>query len=89
MQRDTEDWLKDLREAGIPCSPVQTIREALTDMPVQERGFIWGCEHPTAGHIELLGSPINLSDTPTRLYEAPPLLGEDNEWLSQFMEEQQ
>ncbi len=60
MQRDTEDWLKDLREAGIPCSPVQTVREALSDIPVQERGFIWGCEHPTAGHIDLLGSPINL-----------------------------
>ena len=89
MQRDTEDWLKDLREAGIPCSPVQTVREALSDVPVQERGFVWECEHPTAGPIKLLGSPINLSDTPTRLYDAPPLLGEDNEWLSQFIEEHQ
>jgi len=86
LQRDTEDWLKDLQHAGIPCSPIQTVREAFADPPVRERGFVWECEHPTAGRIELLGSPMHLSETPTTLYEAPPLLGEDNEWLSQLLE---
>ena len=86
LQRDTEDWLRDLQHAGIPCSPVQTVREAFADPPVRERGFVWECEHPTAGRIELLGSPMHLSETPTKLYDAPPLLGEDNEWLSQLVE---
>jgi len=86
LQRDTEDWLRDLQHAGIPCSPIQTVREAFADPPVRERGFVWECEHPTAGRIELLGSPMHLSETPTTLYEAPPLLGEDNEWLSQLLE---
>ncbi len=89
MRRDTKDWLKDLRQAGIPCSPIQTVREAFADPPVRERGFVWECEHPTSGHLQLLGSPLHLSETPARLYEAPPLLGEDNEWLSQLMETQQ
>jgi len=89
LQRDTADWLKDLQHAGIPCSPIQTVREAFADPPVRERGFVWECEHPTAGRIELLGSPMHLSETPTQLYEAPPLLGEDNEWLSQLMETHQ
>jgi formyl-CoA transferase len=83
VQRDTADWLRDLQQAGIPCGPIQTVRQAFADPPVRERGFVWECEHPTAGRIELLGSPIHLSETPTKLYEAPPLLGEDNELLLQ------
>jgi formyl-CoA transferase len=39
---------------------------------------VWECEHPTAGNIRLVGSPMHFSETPTRLYKAPPLLGEDN-----------
>ena len=28
--------------------------------------------------IKLSGSPMHLSETPTRLYKAPPVLGEDD-----------
>ena len=33
------------------------------------------------GYIVVSCSPIRLSETPTRLYKAPPLLGEDNDAL--------
>ena len=79
LQRDTADWLAVLRAAGIPCGPINTVRQVFNDEQLQARGFIWECEHPTAGPIKLSGSPIHFSDTPTRLYKAPPLLGEDNE----------
>lgn len=79
LQRDTADWLAELRAAGIPCGPINTVRQVFNDEQLQARGFIWECEHPTAGPIKLSGSPIHFSDTPTRLYKAPPLLGEDNE----------
>ncbi|TMC24356.1 MAG: hypothetical protein E6J34_00690 [Chloroflexi bacterium] len=49
--------------------------------PFQARGFVWECEHPTVRKIALVGSPINLSETPPKFYEAPPLLGEDNALL--------
>ena len=79
LQRDTADWLVELRAAGIPCGPINTVRQVFNDEQLHARGFIWECDHPTAGPIKLSGSPIHLSDTPTRLYKAPPLLGEDNE----------
>ena len=79
LQRDTADWLAALRAAGIPCGPINTVRQVFNDEQLQARGFIWECEHPTAGPIKLSGSPIHFSDTPMRLYKAPPLLGEDNE----------
>ena len=81
LGRDTADWLASLREAGIPSSPINTVSEALRDEQLAARGLIWECEHPTAGTIRLVGSPMHFSDTPMRLYKAPPLLGEDNETI--------
>ena len=80
-QRDTEDWLADLRAARIPCGSINTVSQVFRDPQVQARGFVWEAQHPTAGPIKLSGSPMHLSETPTRLYKAPPLLGEDNEGI--------
>lgn len=79
LERETDEWLERLRAVGIPCGPINTVSQVYTDEHLRARGFIWECEHPTAGPIKLSGSPIHLSETPTRLYKAPPLLGEDNE----------
>jgi formyl-CoA transferase len=79
LNRKTDEWLPELRAAGIPCGPINTVSQIFNDPHIQARGFIWECEHPTAGRIKLSGSPIHLSETPARLYKAPPLLGEDDE----------
>ena len=79
LQRRTDEWLPELRAAGIPCGPINTISQIFNDPHIQARGFVWECEHPKAGRIKLSGSPIHLSETPARLYKAPPLLGEDDD----------
>ncbi len=79
LHRSTEEWLPELRAAGIPCGPINTVSQIFHDPHIQAREFVWECEHPTAGRIKLSGSPIHLSETPTRLYKAPPLLGEDDD----------
>jgi crotonobetainyl-CoA:carnitine CoA-transferase CaiB-like acyl-CoA transferase len=79
LRRKTDEWLPELRAAGIPCGPINTVSQIYNDPHIQARGFVWECEHPTAGKIKLSGSPIHLSETPTRLYKAPPLLGEDDD----------
>ncbi|HEV2654299.1 MAG TPA: CoA transferase, partial [Ktedonobacteraceae bacterium] len=83
-QRKSEDWLADLRAAGIPCSPINTVSQVFHDPQIQARNFVWECDHPTAGKIHLSGSPLHLMDTPPRLYKAPPLLGEDNAMLEKL-----
>ena len=79
LHRSTEEWLPKLRAAGIPCGPINSVSQVFHDPQIQARDFVWECEHPTAGRIKLSGSPIHLSETPTRLYKAPPLLGEDDD----------
>ncbi|WP_376796734.1 CaiB/BaiF CoA transferase family protein [Thermogemmatispora sp.] len=78
LTKDSESWLQELREAGIPCGAINKVSEVFRDPHIQARGLVWECEHPTAGTIRLVGSPLRLSETPARLYKAPPLLGEDN-----------
>jgi len=81
LQRRTDEWLPELRAAGIPCGPINTISQIFNDPHIQAREFVWECEHPRAGRIKLSGSPIHLSETPARLYKAPPMLGEDDEMV--------
>lgn len=78
-QRTTDQWLPRLREAGIPCGAINSVSQAFNDPQIQARGLVWECEHPGAGTIKLVGSPMRFSATPTRLYKAPPLLGEQND----------
>lgn len=77
LQRDADAWLHALQKAGIPCGLVQTVGEMFQDPDVRASGLLWECHHPTAGDIQLVGSPMHLTQTPPRLSNAPPLLGED------------
>lgn len=77
LERDASVWLDELQRAGIPCGLVRTVGEMFHDPDVKASGMVWACHHPTAGTIQLVGSPMHLSKTPPRLYKAPPLLGED------------
>ncbi len=79
LARTTDEWLPELRAAGIPCGPINSVSQIFNDPHIQARGYVWECDHPTAGKIKLAGSPMHFSETPTRLYKAPPLLGEDDE----------
>ena len=82
LQRDTDEWQTELRAVGIPCGPINTVSQSFNDPHIQARGYVWECDHPTAGKIKLAGSPMHFSETPTRLYKAPPLLGEDDDKFS-------
>ena len=79
LARTTDEWLPELRAVGIPCGPINSVSQTFNDPHIQARGYVWECDHPKAGKIKLAGSPMHFSETPARLYKAPPLLGEDDE----------
>jgi formyl-CoA transferase len=74
--RDGEEWLRLLREADIPCSPINTIDRVFQDPQVLHREMVVEVPHPTAGKVRLGGIPYKLSRTPARVSRHPPLLGE-------------
>jgi formyl-CoA transferase/CoA:oxalate CoA-transferase len=76
LQREADHWLDILASAGIPCSPINHVDEALNDPQVFARHMIVELEHPLSGTIRSLGLPVNLSTTPVSYRLPPPLLGQ-------------
>ena len=82
-----EDWLKDktkfeavdvLRKFDIPCAPVLTMKEILTDKSLIESGTITEVKHKTRGSYWTVGSPIKFSDMKPEI-TGSPLLGENTD----------
>ena len=72
--RSAEDWLADLSAAGVPSGKVRSIPDALEAAAAAGRPATLSVEHPTAGPLELVGSPI--WGTTRAEATPPPLLGE-------------
>jgi crotonobetainyl-CoA:carnitine CoA-transferase CaiB-like acyl-CoA transferase len=73
-ERSAEDWLADLDAAGVPAGKVRSVPDALEAAAAAGRPATVTIEHPTAGPLDLVASPIwgatRRDPTP------PPLLGE-------------
>lgn len=79
LKKTSEEWLKLLGEAEIPCGPINTIDRVLSDPQILAREMVVEMEHPATGKFKLVGSPMKLSDTPVQYRIPPPLLGEHTE----------
>lgn len=75
-RRDTATWMDLLREAGVPCAPVQTVDQVFNAAQVKHREMVTEVHHPTAGTIRTAGLPVKLSATPASIRLPPPLLGQ-------------
>jgi crotonobetainyl-CoA:carnitine CoA-transferase CaiB-like acyl-CoA transferase len=74
-ERAAEDWLDALDAAGVPCGKVRSIPDALAAAAEAGRPATLSVEHPSAGPLELVASPI-WGATDAAAATPPPLLGE-------------
>ncbi|HEU4938502.1 MAG TPA: CoA transferase [Vicinamibacterales bacterium] len=74
--RTRQEWVRELKAAGVPCGSVRDVAEVLSDPHLDARAMIETVDHATAGAIRLLGVPIKLSQTPGSVRVAPPALGQ-------------
>jgi len=77
--RPRREWIELLNHAGVPCSPVQNIREVFESEQVRATGMLREIDHPTAGKVRMAGLPVKFSSTPASIRLAPPRLGEHND----------
>ncbi|SDS95815.1 CaiB/BaiF CoA transferase family protein [Actinopolymorpha singaporensis] len=74
----TEDLVRALERAGVPCAPIADYAEVFTDAHLRERDYYWDAPHPTLGAVRQLGSPMRMSATPPVRGRAGPSLGADS-----------
>ena len=79
--KTTEEWLVELGELKVPCSPVNNIKQVFDDHHVQHRGMRIEMDHHAAGSgkVPLIGNPVKMSGTPPQYRLAPPTLGQHTE----------
>ena len=74
-----------LRAHGVPCGPINTIAQALTDPQIVHREMLRYLPHPTAGRVPQIVSPLKFRQLPLVFEDAPPLLGADTQTVLQAL----
>ena len=74
--RTAADWLKRLRDAGVPAAPVNNVDAAFAEPPVVEREMIVEYDHPQVGKVRLPGNPIKMDGMGETISNPAPMLGE-------------
>jgi len=83
-EKTTVAWIELLESRGVLCAEILTYEEASEDPQIQANEMVVELEHPRAGKLRVLGTPIRLSGTPAATRRLPPDLGEHS---AQLLEE--
>jgi crotonobetainyl-CoA:carnitine CoA-transferase CaiB-like acyl-CoA transferase len=78
-QRTTREWVDLLEQAGVPNGPINNLEQVFAEPQVKARGVRIEMEHPTAGKVPLVASPMRFSATPVEYKLPPPTLGQHTE----------
>ena len=70
------EWVERLNKAGVPSGPIYSIDRVFADPQVQHLGIVQGVTMKDKSQMNLIGQPVGLSRTPSRLAVRPPELGE-------------
>jgi len=74
------EWVERINAAEVPCGPIYAIDEIYADPQVQHLEMVEDVATPDArGVLHLVGQPVTLGRTPSRLVTPPPERGEHNE----------
>ena len=77
--RTTDDWVEHLLAHDVWCAPVNDLDRVVEDPQVQHNEILVNLDHPTAGPIRVVGSPVRFSGTPSSVRRVPPELGQDTD----------
>jgi crotonobetainyl-CoA:carnitine CoA-transferase CaiB-like acyl-CoA transferase len=79
----TDHWVDLIVAAGVPCGPINTVSEVVSNPQVLARNMITTVDHPKVPNLRFPGSPLKLTDSPATVRRVPPLLGQHNEEILQ------
>jgi crotonobetainyl-CoA:carnitine CoA-transferase CaiB-like acyl-CoA transferase len=78
-RRNTGEWLELLEAAGVPNGPINNVAQVFEEPQVKARGVRVDLDHPVAGKLPTVASPMRFSASPLEHKLAPPLLGQHTE----------
>jgi crotonobetainyl-CoA:carnitine CoA-transferase CaiB-like acyl-CoA transferase len=82
-RRTADEWTEEIRNAGVPCGPVNTLADVFSDGHVLGSGILRDVEHPAAGMLKMLASPILVNGERLTIRRPPPTLGQHTEEMKE------
>jgi crotonobetainyl-CoA:carnitine CoA-transferase CaiB-like acyl-CoA transferase len=80
--KTSADWIAILNKAGVPCGPIYSIDAMFADPQVEHLGI--ATDVKKAGKtFQVVGQPVSLSRTPSKIAAPPPELGQHTEEVLQ------
>jgi crotonobetainyl-CoA:carnitine CoA-transferase CaiB-like acyl-CoA transferase len=77
--RTADEWVETIREAGVPIGPVNALADVFSDEHVLSSGILRDVDHPTAGVLKMLASPVLIDGERPPIRRPPPTLGQHTE----------
>jgi crotonobetainyl-CoA:carnitine CoA-transferase CaiB-like acyl-CoA transferase len=81
FDRTADEWVETIREAGVPIGPVNALADVFSDEHVLSSGILREVDHPAAGMLKMLASPVLIDGERPPIRRPPPTLGERTEEL--------
>ncbi|HEY6579627.1 MAG TPA: CoA transferase [Rubrobacter sp.] len=75
-KRPADAWVQEIRAAGIPSGPVNTLADVFADDHVKGSGILQDLKHPSAGSLKMVASPILVDGERLPIRRPPPTLGQ-------------
>ncbi len=72
----TAEWIALMTEAGVPAGEINDIGQVFRDPQVQHLGIAQSVKSHERGETQLIGQPVIMSRTPSRIAAPPPLAGQ-------------
>ncbi len=76
LEKTTSEWIATLEPQGILCGEIRSFAQAAEDSQMRANEMVVEIEHPRAGSLRLLGTPIRMNAMPAKQHTPPPDLGE-------------
>jgi formyl-CoA transferase len=85
VNKSSADWIDIFNKAGVPCGPIYSIDQVFADPQVRHLGIAQSVKKKDKGTLTVVGQPVKLSRTGSRIAAPPPGLGQHtNEVLKEF-----
>jgi crotonobetainyl-CoA:carnitine CoA-transferase CaiB-like acyl-CoA transferase len=73
------EWVEIFGKMGIPCAPVNDLRDVYEDPQVRHNHMFIDLPHPKAGSLKVINNPFRLEQMDPSKWRAPPALGADTD----------
>jgi formyl-CoA transferase len=75
-EKSSAEWIEIMNKAGVPCGPIYSIDQVFADPQVKHLGIAQSVKKKDKSTLTVVGQPIALSRTRSRIAAPPPGLGQ-------------